>query len=140
MSHLRNVLSEAIESALAGAARTVESTDAVQAEDVPCVVFEEREETITRFDERLEFRASTLRRRYRFAVFAFGQSRKERDDIAGLVEQAVVPAAAGVNFKCTLVGVGFTRSALGTAARAYVAAQYYDAEYFTPSYWPDPPA
>ena len=135
--HPRSTLIEAVEAALvAKGLAVIDATDAVQEEDVPCVVIEEREEQLASFDETLGRRATTLRRRLRLVVFAFGVSKRARDDIAQRVEECVVPAAVGAGFQCVLVGVGYSRSKLGTSAAAFVAGQFYDAEYMTPTYAP----
>lgn len=134
--HARSAFMAAVKNALSGAGvKMVAATDAVQAEDVPCAVIEEREETNARFDKTQDHPATTLRRRIRFAVFAFGTTREERDDVAEQVEMAVTPALYGAGVvDATLVGVGFSRSVLGTSAAAFVAGQFYDAEYLSPTY------
>ena len=135
--HERQKLLDALERALVDAGVTiVPAVDAVQEEDLPCVVIEEREEQMREFDAAISRPATALRRRLRVAIFAFGHTRVERDDLARTVEERAVPAAWGVNFKTALVGVGFSRTRVGTSAAAFAAGQFYDAEYMTPTYAP----
>jgi hypothetical protein len=140
--HRRSDIINAIETALATQLTVIAATDAVQEADVPCAVVEEREEQDGDFDKALTRPATSLRRRLRLAIFAFGRNKRERDDVAEKIEALVLPAVAAIppvwpselGIRCALVGVGFSRSRLGTSAAAFVAGQFYDAEYLTPTY------
>jgi len=133
--HERSKLLDAVERALENQT-VVDVVDAVQEEDLPCVVVEEREETMRGFDETLARPATVLRRRYRLVVFSFGATRRARDDLAETIERLITPAIVGAGYRCALVGVGFSRSRVGTGSPAHVAGQFYDAEYTTPTYTP----
>lgn len=139
--HARSEIIEAIEAALKSQVKVLPETDAVQEDDLPCVVVEEREEGNGDFDRILERPATALRRRFRFAVFAFGRNKREREDISEKIEQIVVPTVMAVTsdahskgIKCALVGVAFSRTRVGTSMTAFLAGNFYDAEYFTPTY------
>ena len=139
--HARSEIIEAVEAALKTQVKLLPETDAVQEEDMPCVVVEEREEGNGDFDRILERPATALRRRFRFAVFAFGRTKRERDDVSLQIEQIVAPTVMAVTsdahqkgVKCALVGIAFSRSRVGTSTTAWLAGNFYDAEYFTPTY------
>lgn len=140
--HGRSTILNALTGALEGlSVPLIPTSDAVQEADVPCAVLEEREETITNFDDVLARPATALRRRYRFVIFAFGKTRLERDNLAEQIEAAIAPAVFALNtmggefrVKCWFAGAAFSQTRLGTSMPTFVAGQFYDAEYMSPSY------
>lgn len=115
----------------------IDDPDVVKAEDLPCAVIEEVQETARPFDDTLARRASTLERRIRFAVLSFGKDRNQRDEMALEVEKAIVPASVEAGFeRISIVGGGFVRTKVGTEGKAFVASTFYEVAYQTPTYQP----
>lgn len=136
--HARTILLGAVQRGLEKSGILVlDSMEAVKPTDLPCAIVEESQEQVTKLDDTLRRRATTLERRIRFGILVMGKTKEDRDDVSLVVEKTVVASVTGAGFgRADIVGVGFAQARVGAEGRAFVASTFYEVVYSSPTYRP----